>query len=119
LLTDPSEGQSCGNEYCGIGDSLPSEFSCDSGKGKNIIVLVGKLIRCKFLVTHADGIILAIPIKQVADKGGFGIGSHNASGKAAVGCLHVTVSVVDTNYINILKLLHFAFLLFLLVDSVF
>ena len=95
LLADPSERQSCGDVNIGGGDIFSAQLTGNGGKRENIIVFVMKLVRRKFLVSDADGIVCPVPYQQVTHKDRFGIAFHNAGWKTAVGCFHIAVSVVD------------------------
>ena len=57
-------------------------------------------------MTDADGIVFAVPLEQVADKGGFGIAFHYSGGKAAVRRFHIPVAVVDTDNVHFIKFSH-------------
>ena len=89
-----SKRKSGGNKYLCIGDTLTVKLSGYSGKGEDIVILVGELVRRKFLMTNADGIILVIPNEQVVGERRLGIAHNHACGETAVSGFDVAVTVV-------------------------
>ena len=114
LLTYPSYGEACGDEHIGVSDAFTFKFTGNSGKGENKIILIGKLICRKFLMTYSDGIILLIRYKQGAGIGGFGIAFLYSGWETAVCRFHIPITVVDTDNVRFIKFFHFYISPFLL-----
>lgn len=103
LLTHPIQRLSYGNEYRSHCNLFPAEFSCDSGKGEYIVVLIINLVRLKFFVPDTDEIIASVPYKQIACKSWLGIAFHYSRGKIAIRRFSISISVVDANNIKIVE----------------
>ena len=97
----PSKRKSGGNKYLCIGDTLTVKLSGNSGKGKDIVILISELVRRKLLVPNADRIILVIPNEQVIGERRLGITFDYACLETAVSGFDVAVTVVDTDNLKI------------------
>ena len=97
----PSQRKSGGNIYLCVGDTFTVKFSGNSGKSKDIVILVGEFVRRKLLVPNANGIILVIPNEQVIGERRLGITFDYACLETAVSGFDVAVTVVDTDNLKI------------------
>ena len=80
-----------------FGEVFRFQFLGNSRKGENIIVLVFYFVGSKLFVSLADKIIPAVKGKHICCEQRLAVVGGYACFEAVVGCLHIAVSVIDTD----------------------
>ena len=102
----PGQGQTGGDVHAGFGHPVLPQLLSDAGECQDVVIRVADLVQGELSVPAADDVVFAVINEQILRVDRLVVEGQHAGGEDAAGGFQVSIAIVNSDDLHVLKLFH-------------